>query len=250
MNYYKVLSVPHNATKKEIRNAYYSLARKYHPDKNIGLECNGINNNNFVLINTAYSTLVDDNLRRKYDIKLRQTSRIFSSELLRDLFNDFTKLSNFIKPVTTFDIITSINELYKGGFKTIKYENVTIKYYPIRSLEIEFENEVLKLNSVLVDNLNYFIKDYDLYINIYLHELPTSIYKNNKYAYQLELPDNSEIQIIVKKKDVGKIFSYSNKGLFKVPIYEVIFNEEKFVKEKTNNNFILERGDLYLVIKD
>lgn len=246
MNYYKVLSVPHNATKKEIRNAYYNLAKKYHPDKNVNAE---VDNNNFLLVNTAYSTLVNDNSRRAHDISLQQSSRIFSSELLRDLFNDFTKLSNFIKPTTTFDIITSVKELYKGSLKIINYENVTIKYYPIRSLEIEFENEVLKLNSILVDNLNYFIKDYDLYINIYLNELPISIYENKKYTYQLELPDCSEIEVAIKKKDGGKIICYENKGFLKFPIHEITFEGEKIInKEIKLENKI--RGNLYLVIQN
>jgi len=31
-NYYEILGIPHTASKEEIRRAYHSLARKYHPD--------------------------------------------------------------------------------------------------------------------------------------------------------------------------------------------------------------------------
>lgn len=33
MAYYKILNLTRNATNLEIENAYYKMARKYHPDK-------------------------------------------------------------------------------------------------------------------------------------------------------------------------------------------------------------------------
>ena len=61
-NYYIILGVARSAPKEEVKKAYHSLARKYHPDnKDTGDE------NRFKEINEAYQTLSDDKRRAEYD---------------------------------------------------------------------------------------------------------------------------------------------------------------------------------------
>ncbi len=62
-DYYEVLGVPRTADDKEIKKAYRSLARKYHPDvcKEPGAE------EKFKEINEAYSVLSDTQKKSQYD---------------------------------------------------------------------------------------------------------------------------------------------------------------------------------------
>ena len=60
-DYYDTLGVNKNASKEEIKKAFYKLAHKYHPDKKEGNEAR------FKQVNEAYQVLSDDQKRSKYD---------------------------------------------------------------------------------------------------------------------------------------------------------------------------------------
>jgi molecular chaperone DnaJ len=63
-DYYKILGVDKNATKEELKRAYKTLAKKYHPDLNKNdKDAEG----NFKEINEAISILGDDEKRKVYD---------------------------------------------------------------------------------------------------------------------------------------------------------------------------------------
>jgi len=62
-DYYKILGVPRNASKEDIKSAYKRLAKQYHPDLN--KEANSTEK--FKEINEAASVLGDDEKRGQYD---------------------------------------------------------------------------------------------------------------------------------------------------------------------------------------
>lgn len=66
-NYYETLGVKNTASFEEIKAAYKSLAKKYHPDKHQG---DKYYEDQFKKINSAYQTLSDLQKRRLYDLKL------------------------------------------------------------------------------------------------------------------------------------------------------------------------------------
>lgn len=66
---YQVLGVPENADAATIKNAFRKLAKKYHPDVNIGNEQAEIK---FKEINEAYNILSDEAKKRDYDATLHQ----------------------------------------------------------------------------------------------------------------------------------------------------------------------------------
>lgn len=59
-DYYKVLGVPRNASRDDIKRAYRKLAHQHHPDK-------GGNESKFKELNEAYQVLSDDSKRAQYD---------------------------------------------------------------------------------------------------------------------------------------------------------------------------------------
>lgn len=62
-DYYKILGVPRNASQKEIKKAYYELAKKYHPD----LNKEDTVAKKFMEIGEAYEVLSDGSKRQMYD---------------------------------------------------------------------------------------------------------------------------------------------------------------------------------------
>lgn len=62
--HYEVLGVARNATAAQIKKAHRKMALKYHPDK-------GGRDEDFLPVQQAYQTLLDDSSKRKYDANLR-----------------------------------------------------------------------------------------------------------------------------------------------------------------------------------
>lgn len=72
-NYYQVLDLPLTAQPTEIKDAYYALARRYHPDRFHLRSGTGLHvqiSSAFARITKAYETLTDPKARSTYDLSL------------------------------------------------------------------------------------------------------------------------------------------------------------------------------------
>ncbi len=70
MTYYEILGIEENATPEQIKFAYRSLAKKYHPDVNDASNANVF----FRLIQEAYEILSDGQSRSEYDNQNKTSS--------------------------------------------------------------------------------------------------------------------------------------------------------------------------------
>lgn len=67
ITYYTVLGVKPEATDEEIKEAYYSMSKKYHPDLNLG---NKKAESKILEINEAFEVLGNKSEKEKYDNKM------------------------------------------------------------------------------------------------------------------------------------------------------------------------------------
>jgi tetratricopeptide (TPR) repeat protein len=72
-NHYELLNIGRNADPQEIKKAYFTLAKLYHPDRHFNPEMNGMKETLealFTAIHDAYETLSDQSKRDQYDLVL------------------------------------------------------------------------------------------------------------------------------------------------------------------------------------
>ena len=89
-NYYEILGVTKKSSSEDIKRAYRSLARKYHPDRNPG---NKIAEEKFKDINEAYEVLSDASKRSQYD----QFSQAWSKKGSRNKASQYNPFDNFVR---------------------------------------------------------------------------------------------------------------------------------------------------------
>ena len=86
ISYYKILGVDENASNHELRKAFCKLSIELHPDTT-SLEIDEAKSK-FQAVLEAYENLNNSNLRKIYDDKLKEKSRINKTKVLNNLIID------------------------------------------------------------------------------------------------------------------------------------------------------------------
>ena len=115
-NYYEILEVSQTASYTEIKKAYYSLCKKYHPDINPNTA------NLFKNINEAYNVLMNPVARKEYDATLTTTyeetnTDFYSSDNRHDTYYNN---SQYYQDPSREPIIDILND-----FGKYRFENAT-----------------------------------------------------------------------------------------------------------------------------
>lgn len=113
--HYELLSISHKASAAEIKQAYFGLAKRFHPDlfhKQTDAKTEARIQHAFTEIAHAYEVLRDEETRKTYDFKLRK------------LLQELEKLSpeERSKPKTEQKTLTEASEIFEHGFNLLMDE--------------------------------------------------------------------------------------------------------------------------------
>ncbi len=166
MDYYSILGVSKNATTVEIRKAYLSLARKYHPDKHSNDGDVREMHDKFSMIVQAYKVLLDDKKRAEYDKivssasykkKVEQTPSSIQAKMAFKNGLEFYKKGDFWRAEKYFRSAMSLfpdKALYKSYFglslaRQKRRSNEAIKFCQ-EAIEEELYNSHFHVNLGIV----------------------------------------------------------------------------------------------------
>jgi hypothetical protein len=131
-NYYKILDISEKASIEEIKRAYRSLARKYHPDMNQTSEAELM----FKKINEAYKVLSNPGARRAYDEKLFYSSEKKEAQEERVEEKPLSKFSLFSAALIRI-IVTVLGVALLGGIMEL------VIWYIISNKSFDVKNIII-----------------------------------------------------------------------------------------------------------
>jgi DnaJ domain len=213
-NLYKILNISFDAKSNEIKKAYKLLVLKYHPDKNKDIEAK----DKFIKIQSAYETLIDENLRKEYDLMHNQDKSYFQQKIF-NYFNNF-----YEKNFNQFMMLFCDDQKYIYNIINNKYDKA---FMYLVNKYIKKENTNNKLD--IVDNVECDL--IDRYNNNYSYIEVVRKSRNNAKLY---VPLRNEINIFygegeINNDEVGDLILYT--------------------KTINNNGFYCKDGDMFKQIE-
>lgn len=180
-NYYEILGISRSASFNEIKEAYYTLSKKYHPDINPKTA------NLFRNINEAYQTLKDSEKRKKYDQLLDLD--IEGNPAEADIFTESYKDTYYTNP-----------EYYQDPVKE-PIVNILDDFWKYR-----FENAT---SAIWKRNVFVLITNFFLCLTVFVMILTNRTVKLfNKKGINLKKQDNIWLNYINEAIEENKLFRY------------------------------------------
>lgn len=274
INYYHILNLEHNSTTPEIKKAYYRLALKYHPDKNINIS---ESTERFKLLSEAYSTLSNPKKRFLYDIhlflKLKPDTIQLNDSDLEIIHHYYLKIIQSSEYKLFLSLYSSLPKIFKKKIyekfskkkinSTIVMSTHNIRYIDISGVTSNYNlNLVLKLKDLYLSKTHEIILHNHLYKNYYhlfITEPIQLYYWNSKCIFNVTVELEQNDKYLVSDYD---LYYYNHYNLYQyyfvkdyflsLPTTEtILFNlSQTRIKEKGLYNPVLKkRGDLYLYHK-
>lgn len=127
-NYYEILEISQSASYSDIKRAYYSLCKRYHPDVNPNSA------NLFKNINEAYDILINPVTRKEYDNLLSNgyeeiNDNIYSKDYDHDKYYNYSRYYQDPSKESVIDILKYFNEYrFENAIKAIWKRNIFVIY--------------------------------------------------------------------------------------------------------------------------
>ncbi len=141
MNYYDILGISNTATNSEIKKAYKTLVKKYHPDVFEGDK--SVADSKIKQLNEAYEVLSNADERAKYDESLLAVSN-----------ESTTSSNNYSNSQTTdYDVYKKYDDLYKYDY----YKKYTTNYYGVSRDDLHNEKSKTFYQNRKVQDSDFFM---------------------------------------------------------------------------------------------
>ena len=157
IDYYELLDISPTANKEEIKKAYRTFAKEYHPDnldKNLDPEERRKKENKFKRINRVYTILMDDKKREKYDQKYQQYySEEDTMDFSKSVMVNLRKMQSEQRNPEEKEII--IDNLYSRVMHSSHEEDADIEEQS--EIEKEEQNKALRELTISKEGLPTFL---------------------------------------------------------------------------------------------
>ncbi len=248
-NYYQVLGLRRNATQEEIRQAYLSLYKSLNSDKllhNSSENLKRLAEKRMEIVNVAYSTLSDENLRRQYDLKItkelgynqsngKSFKKIICEELISEAILEQGLNDLFLEEEKLYDSflneIKSIQDNYKNYLSSISNSDMN-DFYP--------DNLISRINKYL--KIFYFYIPWSIIVSSLLSRGVLLVAEIFNTCYMILFRKSSEIITIITPDNLFLLAFIS----FVLIIKLFLSNKDEYTnsQDKISSNYYIFSGKL------